>query len=79
MPTPSHPFLEGRFTPWVNAQESLQHPVLFVTNVDKMAAAFKDPAGRFLLYRVQFGLILALQQFNHRRFTIEEILNERIH
>ena len=57
------PSLEGRCTPLVNANESLHHPVLFVDNVDKLAAAFKDPVGRFFWYRVQFGLLLALEEF----------------
>ena len=34
-----HPSLEGRYTPWVSAQESRQTPVLFVTNANKMAFA----------------------------------------
>ena len=50
--------------PWVNAQETHVHPVLFVTNADKMDAAFKDLYGQFLLYRVKFGLFLALEEFN---------------
>ena len=56
----SHPSLEGRLTPWMNERESCEHPVLFVTNADKMAAALKDLYGQFLLYRVHFGLLLAL-------------------
>ena len=42
-----HPSLEGRCTPWVNAQESQHHNALFVTNADKMAVAFKDQVGIF--------------------------------
>ena len=51
--TLQHPSLEGRWTPWVNAQASRHHPVLFVSNADKLAATFKDSVGRFLWYRVQ--------------------------
>ena len=58
-----HPSLEGRCTPWVNAQESRQHPVLFVTNADKMVLAFQNLVGRFLRYRVHFGLFIALKEF----------------
>ena len=54
------PSLEGMLTPWVNERESRKYPVLFVTNADKMAAALKDLYGQFLLYRVHFGLLLAL-------------------
>ena len=59
-----HPSLEGRCTPWVNAQEICQHPVLFVTNAVNMAATFEDPDGRFLRYRGKFGLFLVLEKFN---------------
>ena len=55
--------LEGWCTPWVNAQESPQHPVLFVTNADKMVLAFQNLVGRFLRYRVHFGLFIALKEF----------------
>ena len=51
-----HPSLEGRYTPWVSAQESRQPPVLFVTNANKMALAFMDLYGRFLRNRVWFVL-----------------------
>ena len=47
-----HPSLEGRYTPWVSAQESRQPPVLFDTNANKMALAFMDSYGRFLRNRV---------------------------
>ena len=36
-------------------EESRQQTVLFVTNADKMAVAFKDLIGTFLRHRVQFG------------------------
>ena len=49
-----HPSLKGRFTPGVNEQESRRPPVLFDTNADKMALAFKDLYGQFLRYRVHF-------------------------
>ena len=51
-----HPSLEGRCTPWVNAQESRHHPILLVANADKLAAAFKDLVGRFLRYRDKIWL-----------------------
>ena len=58
----THPSLEGKWTAWVNAQKSRHHHVLFVTNAEKLAAAFMlmVPVERFLLYRVSFGLFLAL-------------------
>ena len=43
-----HPSLEGWLTLWANEQEIRQHPILFDTNTDKMAAAFKDFYGKFL-------------------------------
>ena len=49
---PAHTSLEGRYAPWVSAQESRQPPVLFVTNANKMALAFMDSYGRFLRNRV---------------------------
>ena len=60
----AHPSLGGRCMSWLNTQESRHHPVLFVTNADKLAAALQDHVGWFLQYRDQFGLFLALEECN---------------
>ena len=63
-----HPSLEGTLMPSVNERESREHPVLFVTNADKMAAALNNLYGQF--FAVQSSLWLIVSPFMNYGFQL---------